>query len=267
MPTHREDVFTAVTRNIIAQLERGVGDWYQRRFSIPAPGGVTPLRLNRRPYRGRNAHTLRRIAAERGYAFRLWMTARQVRQRGGSIKPGEEPTYGVFNAAAQTTGLPIGCFAKAGPPLDPALRIGHADAFFQSTGAEIAISGRRAFYWPEEDRIAMPPFEAFPDPETFYAVLAHETCHWTGHPSRLGRNLHSRRGTKRYAREELVAELGAAVLCTEIGLCREPMQRHPRYIKRRLDDLGGDVRELLRAADKARLAVEFLLALQPDVEA
>lgn len=267
MPTHREDVFTGVTRDIIAQLERGVGDWYQRRFSIPAPGSIPPLRLNGRPYRGRTAHTLRRISAERGYAFRLWMTARQVRQLGGSIKPGEEPTNGVFNAAAQTTGLPIGCFAKAGPPLDPALRIGHAEAFFQSTGAAIAVSARRAVYFPDEDRIEMPPFEAFPNPEMFYAVLAHECCHWTGHPARLNRPLGVRRGSKRYAREELVAELGAVVLCSELGLCREPTERHARYIKRRLNDLGGDVRELLRATDKARPAVEFLFALQPDAEA
>ena len=89
-------------------------------------------------------------------------------------------------------------------------RIESAETFFASLGANLRHGGNRAFYLPSDDRIQMPPFEAFVDPIAYYATLAHEATHWTGHASRLDRELKGRFGQEAYAAEELIAELGAA---------------------------------------------------------
>jgi antirestriction protein ArdC len=91
------------------------------------------------------------------------------------------------------------------------------------TGASITHGGNRAFYRPSTDTIYMPLFEALRDAEAYYATLAHETTHWTMHPSRLDRDLSNEYGSKRfgsqsYAIEELLAELGSAFLCADLDL-------------------------------------------------
>jgi antirestriction protein ArdC len=110
----------------------------------------------------------------------------------------------------------------------------------------------------------MPPFEAFRDVESYFAVLGHETLHWTGHASRLSRDVGGARfGSAGYAMEELVAELGAAFLCADLDLALEPRDDHASYIAHWLDVLTHDHRAIFTAASQAQAAADFLHGLQP----
>jgi antirestriction protein ArdC len=106
----------------------------------------------------------------------------------------------------------------------------------------------------------MPPFADFRTGEGYYATLAHEAAHWTGHPSRLARDLAGRFGSGAYAAEELVAELGAAFVLAALGLAAEPREDHARYVANWLELLRGDRRAIFTAAGKAQAAADWLIA-------
>ncbi|MBS0412596.1 MAG: antirestriction protein, partial [Proteobacteria bacterium] len=107
------------------------------------------------------------------------------------------------------------------------------------------------------------PFECFRDAESYYATLAHECTHWTRHPTRLDRDFGRKRwGDEGYAREELVAELGAAFLCADLGLALEPREDHAAYLASWLQVLKGDRRFIFAAAAHAQRAADFLNRLQ-----
>jgi hypothetical protein len=100
---------------------------------------------------------------------------------------------------------------------NPDSRDALADEFLRSTGVDIREGHGEAFYVPSRDFISMPAFEAFKGADHFYNVAFHELTHWTGHKSRLDRDLKDRFGERTYAAEELVAELGAAFLAAEFS--------------------------------------------------
>lgn len=156
----------------------------------------------------------------------------------------------------------------AEPKLDVAQRIAHADAFFAATGADVRHGGDQAYYALQPDHVQMPPFECFEDPEAYYATLAHECTHWTRHPSRLDRDFGRKRwGDDGYAREELVAELGAAFLCADLGLELEPRPDHASYIDGWLQVLKDDRRFIFTAAAHAQRAADFLHGRQTTADA
>jgi antirestriction protein ArdC len=92
------------------------------------------------------------------------------------------------------------------------------DEFLAGSGATIREGFGEAYYRPGDDFISLPAFEAFKSAATFYATAFHELGHWTGHKSRLDRDMRNRFGERAYAAEELVAELCAAFLCAEFSL-------------------------------------------------
>ena len=99
---------------------------------------------------------------------------------------------------------------------------------------------------------------SFVDAAAYYSTALHELAHWTGHPSRLDRNLGRRFGGSAYAMEELTAELGAAFLCAH---CRiDGRLQHASYISSWLDVLQRDKRAIFVAAAQAQKAADFLLA-------
>jgi antirestriction protein ArdC len=123
----------------------------------------------------------------------------------------------------QIDGLPEHFYARPSPPLPAPLRIEAAERFAANSRADIRHGGNRAFYAIDADRVQLPPFESFTDPESFYATLLHELTHWTRHPKRLNREFGRKRwGDAGYAVEELVAELGAAFLCADLAITPEP---------------------------------------------
>jgi antirestriction protein ArdC len=125
--------------------------------------------------------------------------------------------YTVFNVD-QCDNLPDSI--NADKPMrvrNPDARDELADAFLHSTGADIREGHGEACYIPSRDFISMPAFAAFSGADNFYSVAFHELTHFTGHKSRLDRDLKNRFGSRNYAAEELIAELGAAFLCAEFG--------------------------------------------------
>ncbi len=171
--------------------------------------------------------------------------------------------YTVFNVE-QIEGLPAQYYVMPEPKFTPVARIEHAEAFFAGIKADIRYRGGRAYYAQEPDYIQMPPIESFTDAEKFYAVLGHESCHWTKHPTRLERDLGRKSwGDEGYAREELVAELGSAFLCADLELTPEVREDHASYIASWLQVLKNDSRAIFSAASDAQRAVDYLHKLQP----
>jgi antirestriction protein ArdC len=174
--------------------------------------------------------------------------------------------YTVFNAE-QVEGLPAHFYSLAAPALSEFERIAAADRFFAATGAVIRHGGNQAYYIQGEDRVQMPPFEAFKDQVSYYATLSHELTHWTKHKARLDRDFGLRSwGDEGCAMEELVAELGAAFLAADLGLAAAPREDHAAYIALWLEVLKGDKRAIFTAASHAQRAVDFLAGLQPKAE-
>jgi len=232
---------------------------------------------------------------EAGFSSPHWMTFKQAQELGAHVCKGERgnpvvyantmtkteegadgaeeektipflKTYSVFNAE-QIEGLPAHYYARPEPVVDRAQRIEHAESFFATTGADIRHGGGRAFYSGGSDHVQMPPFECFRSPESYYATLAHELTHWTKHKSRLDREFgHKKWGDEGYAREELVAELGAAFLCADLALTPQAGADHAAYIQSWLKVLKEDKRAIFSAAAHAQRAADFLNGLQPKRE-
>ena len=137
-------------------------------------------------------------------------------------------------------------------------RIAQADNFFVALGADIRHGGDRAYYSPTTDHIQMPPFEVFKNPAAYYGVLAHEATHWSGAKHRLNRQLSDRFHEEAYAAEELVAELGAAFLCAELGIANEPRPDHAAYVASWIKVLKNDNRAIFTAASRAQEAVDWM---------
>ena len=131
-------------------------------------------------------------------------------------------------------------FVKARGNTNPDARDLLADEFLRSTGADIREGHGGAYYAPGHDFISMPAFEAFKGADHFYNTTFHELTHWTGHKLRLDRDLKNRFGSRAYAGEELVAELGAAFLSAEFGFDGDV--QHASYIATWIDLLTADTR-------------------------
>lgn len=240
----RPDLYARVTDAILADLERGVRPWARPWSAEQGLAGAIsrPLRHNFQPYSGINVLLLWAEACAKGYSAPIWMTFRQALELGGCVRNGEHA-----------------------PALDPPQRIDRAEAFFSGLKADIRHGGSQAYYMIGEDRVQMPPFESFIDPQSYYATLAHECTHWTRHPSRLDRDLGRKRwGDEGYAREELVAELGAAFLCADLGLALTPREDHAAYLRSWLEVLQGDKRYIFSASAHAQKAADYLVGLQPE---
>jgi antirestriction protein ArdC len=167
--------------------------------------------------------------------------------------------YTVFNVD-QCEGLPDSI--RAGKPMrvrNPDARDVLADDFLRCIGADIREGHGEAYYVPSHDFISIPAFGAFKGADHFYNVVFHELAHWTGHKSRLDRDLKNRFGSRHYAAEELVAELGAAFLCAEFGFNGDV--RNAGYIATWIELLKADKRAFFTACSKASQAADYLRAL------
>jgi antirestriction protein ArdC len=285
------------TNRIVADLEQGTRPWLKPWNAQHAAGRITrPLRHNSTPHRGINVLVLWVEAETHGYACPLWMTYRHATDLGAKVRKGEHGTtvvyadrfkktqtatdgqlveqeipfmkgYTVFNCE-QIEGLAPQYYALAQPRTEKIERIDRAEAFFANAKPDVQHGGNMAYYAMESDRIQLPPFEAFRDPEAYYSTLAHETTHWTKHEKRLNRDFGRKRfGDEGYAVEELVAELGAAFLCADLQLTLEPREDHAAYIANWLTVLKNDKRAIFAAAAHAERSTSFLHNLQPEPKA
>jgi antirestriction protein ArdC len=287
----KRDVYQAVTDKIIAALESGTAAWFKPWQADHPAGSITrPLRACGTPYTGMNVILLWAEAVERGYSAPYWMTYRQAKELGGQVRAGETSTlviffkilnkvkrdengndkvekipllrgYNVFNIE-QIDGLPEKFTAPPKNPLSPAARIERAEAFAAATKATIKHGGSVACYREWDDTVRMPEFEAFHDAEAYYGTLMHELVHWTKIEARCNRDFGRKRwGDEGYAIEELVAELGAAFLCADLGLAAEPRPDHASYVANWLKVLKDDKTAIVTAAGHAQRAVTYLHGL------
>lgn len=134
-----------------------------------------------------------------------------------------------------------------------------AQKIIDASKARIVTDPNRA-YFSHADYIAVPPKEKFKSIEGYYGTLLHELAHWTGHKSRLNRDMNGRFGSEKYAREELVAEIASVFLCAETGI-QYQAGNHTAYIKNWIQVLKSDPMEIHRASKKAMQVVEYLLDL------
>ena len=246
---------------------------------------------SKKAYRGVNILALWAASEQRGFGSGIWGTYRQWAEAGAQVRKGEKSSYVVFYkeieiaGEANDQGDDKRLFARATPvfaaeqvegydlpvidnptPMEPIVA---ADAFVIATGAAIAHGGTRAYYRSSTDSIQLPPREAFigtatsTSAEAYYSTLLHELTHWTSHEQRCNRQLGKRFGDNAYAMEELVAELGAAFLCSEIGVTAQPRVDHAQYLASWLSVLKADKRAIFTAASKASEATAFLGGLQP----
>ena len=149
------------------------------------------------------------------------------------------------------------------PPVAEGLILPEVEALIRASGADLRLSGDRAFYASGLDYIQLPRPETFFEPINWHRTALHELGHWSGAPQRLGRDLTGSFGSKSYAREELVAEMTAAFTCATLGIT--PTVRHADYVGSWLDVLREDDRAIIRAASAASKAAEYLLAFRPSV--
>lgn len=299
--SERFDVHKAVTDQIVAAIEAGASG---EGFKLPwhCAGGPLHRPVNARTgsaYRGVNTVSLWMAAHGRGYSHQLWATYKQWQELGAQVRKGERASLVVFwkelpaKASAddaETEGESEAAprkrlFARAsyafnvaqvdgydveepqGPGFEPDER---CDALLKASGADIREGGARAYYAPGEDYIQLPARSAFVGTatssprEAYYSTAFHELTHWTGHQSRLARDMSGRFKTEAYAAEELVAELGAAFLCADTGICPAPREDHAQYLAGWLKILKGDSRAIFTAASAADKAARFLLDKLPN---
>jgi len=279
----KRDLYAEVSARIIRELEAGAAPWVKPWSATP--GTNTPRNaLSNRPYSGCNIILLWQVG---GYRTPRFLTFKQALELGGNVRKGEHGTkvyfvkqlqikddsaadaearlvpmlreYTVFNVA-QCDGLPDSI--RAGKPMrvrNPDTRDVLADDFLRSTGADIREGAGEAYYVPSHDFISMPAFQAFKGADHFYNVAFHELTHWTGHKSRLDRDLKTRFGARHYAAEELVAELGAAFLSAEFGFDGDV--RNAGYIATWIEILKSDKRAFFSAYSKASKAADYLRGL------
>lgn len=170
--------------------------------------------------------------------------------------------YRVFNVA-QTEGLDPSFYEiKPQEPLQEFEKDERAENLIKSTNAEIEVKeSNRAFYNPMQDKITLPLREQFRGTQPFYATALHELGHWTGHPTRLNRDLKGSFGDASYAKEELIAEISSAFCCASLGFSKT-ITNNAAYLKNWLGVLKKDNRAIIRASAQAQKAADYILTFQ-----
>lgn len=272
------DIAQTITDRIIAELEQGVAPWVKPWHESaeaynPISGTV---------YRGVNQLWLGMFGTGRSNA---WLTFKQASDAGLSVKKGSKGVPIVFwkplsvtrkdsNGDEVQATLPLlkhyfvfnaddvegATFSKQGGTLE-----GSIDSRVQSVIDRLQLANgvqvsSAAYYQATKDLIGMPALSSFRSLADYHATLLHEAVHATGHQSRLDRKLANKFGSEAYAFEELIAELGAAMLCMKTGV--DGQLQHSSYIESWLKVLKQDKNAIIKAASKAQAAMDYLVAEQ-----
>jgi antirestriction protein ArdC len=280
-------VYGYIADKIMEELERGCVPWHKP-WKVSSDGLRVPTSYtSKKCYRGVNTFLLGVARFKAGYDSNYWLTFKQIQALGGKVKgqhsemvvfwkllekPAAKPTperetdyfpmlryYRVFNLD-QVDGIakPV---AKTLPEFRP---IAEAEAIAREYQKQIEVShgGDRAFYRPATDSIRMPVRETFDGAEEYYSTMFHEFTHSTGHESRLNRpgivETHFF-GDEIYSKEELVAEMGAAMLCGTLGIENKTIKNSASYIQSWLGKLRDDKKLVVHAAAAAQKAADFIL--------
>lgn len=268
-------VYEIITNQILAELEKGEVPWRKPWQSLPPANLIT-----KKPYRGINVFLL----GFAGYGSQFWLTFNQAKQLGGNIRKGQHGTkiifwkcktretesadgeieerksaflryYTVFNLE-QTEGL------KALLTLPPAFPIESAEEIVAGMPNPPAFEqDSRAAYIPSRDTVTTPSRAAFDSQAEYYSTLFHELVHSTGHGKRLGRDGFDKIqpfGSEDYSKEELVAEMGSAMLCGIAGIEQATIGNSAAYLRGWINRLRADSRLVIAAARAAQEAADYI---------
>ena len=274
----KRDIKTEITTKIIDLIDTHGADWVKPFSSLC---GSPVNALTGKSYRGMNSFWL----GLQGQTY--WATYKQWQELGAQVLKGskasgiavpmpikdkktDEVTGLYFRGASVFSAAQVeGWDAPTVDTPDLTEILANVDAYIQNVGSDIRHnSSGGAYYNPSSDFIQMPHREQFTATDTstatecYYSTLLHEHTHWTGHKSRLDRL--EQKNKRGYAFEELIAELGAAMLCATLGISPEVRPDHSQYIAHWVQSLTSDGGSdyIWKAASEAQKAVDYLNAAQ-----
>lgn len=276
------DIYQMITDRLIAELEAGIIPW-SRPWTGCAEGAFSGA--TGRPYSILNQMLLRKPGA--------WFTWNEIQKRGGHVRKGEHSSFVVFwkpvkvSESDPMTGetaeklVPMLRYYQVfhisqcdGIQLDELPQVSEIEespTALQVIGDYLASQpglrlendapSNRAYYSPSEDKIVVPCVRQFSEQAEYYSTVFHEMTHSTGHKSRLARlssTAHFR--DESYSKEELVAEIGAAILCNLTGTeSKKSFRNSAAYLQGWLQALRNDKKMIVQASGAASKAVDLIL--------
>lgn len=290
-PKPRRDLHAEITQRLITAIESNPGQPQMPWRRSGKPLWMPENALSKNAYNGINVINLWMAAEQRSFSSPIFATYKQWQELGAQVRKGAKSELVIFykefeveadgndddgkrrvaRASYVFNADEVDDYTAPDrpEPLGPIARIEAADRFMAHTDIPVVHSGDRAFYRPSTDEITMPEEGLFTGTDTmtrdeaYYAVLLHEATHATGHETRCDRKLTSRFKNHAYAAEELVAEIGSAFLCAELGITQDTRADHAQYIANWLQLLKDDPKAIFTAAAKASEAVTWLKKQQP----
>lgn len=283
----RSDVYEVITNRIILALESGVTPWKQ---GWNAAHGAPRNYRSQHAYQGINAFLLGMLKHEQPY----YLTFNQTRELGGCVRKGEKGMPVVFykagkkeDAKGQEKKVAILQYSTVfnisqidgvawNLPELPSREHTPQEAAEQVLagyvgGPRINHGGSEAYYRTSTDLVNVPEASNFHTAEDFYLTTFHELVHSTGHGKRLDRATLTEKasfGSETYAKEELIAELGAAFLGNAAGLDMAlTLPSSASYIDNWLQALRNDKRLIISAASQGQKAANHILGVVPSYEA
>ena len=292
----RKDVRRDLAEALLAHIDNGTAPW-QKQWD-PSVGDDTPINaVTGKRYRGINNFWLMLNQPD---SDPRWCTFKQAQANEWKIRKGSHGTtvekwlvvekskeidvdgeiatldekqlivrfYTVFHAS-QIEGIPELVKPAAEISLEPDPRVAE---ILTNMGVSLALGGNKAYYSPSSDVIQMPPLEAFTAASDYDTVLLHEIGHATGHKNRLNRDMQNTFGTPSYAKEELRAEISAAMNARVLGISFDPtevdatersgIENSAAYLKSWLSALPEQDRksELMSAITSAQKISDYVLS-------
>jgi antirestriction protein ArdC len=278
-------VYEIVTEKIIKQLESGVAPW-RKPWTCQTPTNL----FTQKEYRGLNIFTL----ASQGFSSKFWLTFNQARKLGGRIRKGEKSSpvifwnigderamtaqdgtketsrplllryYSVFNLSqAEGIDIPASLLQETSTtnPIETCEQL-----VTSMPNPPTFVQSDKAWYSPTNDVVGMPARGLFHSSEGYYATEFHELAHSTGHAKRLHRENFDNPvsfGSESYSKEELVAEMAAAMLCGIAGIEQKTLENSAAYLKTWIARLKSDSRLFVSAASQAQKAADFIQGKAP----
>lgn len=275
-----KDIKQEITTRIIELIEEHGAGWTKPFAEL---GGVPTNVSTGKRYRGMNAFWLGLLGKAEVATYKQWAALDCQVRKGEKGTPISVPMV----VKDRDTGKDKGLFFRSAtvfsadqvegwtspevPTVDLTERLAAVDDFVEATGAEVRHGSQRGCYYvPSEDYIHMLLREQFKATETssatesYYSTLLHELTHWSGHKSRCDR--FAKKQENGYAFEELVAEIGAAILCATLNVSTEVRADHAQYIANWLQAFKGDKNYIFSAAAEAQKAVDYLMNQQAEME-
>lgn len=276
------EIHRLIADQVIKAMETSGTDWVK---SWTTPTGQLPTSMSTgRQYQGINLLILGMARAAGGYGSHHWATYKQWSSMDAQVQKGQKATTVIFykplkiedKATGDEKTVPLlrtfsvfnadqvdGYTAPAVVDDVDHTKLAQPDTLADQLAARAGCDVRfndpsSAFYSPAHDFVNMPRATQFDTVEDYAATLLHEMTHWTGHKSRLDRTFALTNGSKDYAKEELVAELGAAMMCGSLGITPAPREDHAKYLAGWMRRLQDEPKVIFAAAAKANKAAEWI---------